>query len=533
MNLNDFLRKTPLYSQWLRIKTRSHHGINIPLGALKSEQSCGIGEYLDLYLLIDFCKTCGFDLIQLLPLNDSGDDPSPYNALSSYALHPIYLSLSSLPYLEKHPYLHEELASLMGLNLSERIEYASVLEKKMLFLKHYFDLTKEYFYQNSTYQQFVKEHEWLEEYVFYKSIKHAISFKSWQEWPEELRELNEGVREKLRTELLEWNNFYKILQFLCFSQLEAVKAYAEKNDLFLMGDIPILISPDSADVWAEREFFDMNDSVGFPPDVYSKEGQLWGFPALRWDVLAACDYRWWKRRLAVASRLYHLYRIDHVAGFYRLWLIERGKEPKDGRFFPHELKTCIKQGHEHLSRIISFSPMLPIAEDLGLIPHEMSQSLRSLGIAGTKVMRWERNWGHDQTFTIVEEYPILSMSCVSTHDSATLQLWWEEFPEEAKEYCKEKGWEYSVDLKIEQRKSILKDAHRSHSLFHINLLGEYLAIDPNLCHKDPKDERINVPGVMSSKNWTYKIQVTLEEISKHSSLITWMQSLTSEKDLEN
>lgn len=518
MNIQDYLKKTPLHSQWQSIGIKSHHGIAVPLGGLRSEAGCGVGEFHDLYLLIDFCKEVGFDLIQLLPLNDSGDDPSPYNALSSYALHPIYLSLKYLPFLEKEPHLLQEIESLKQLNSSFRIEYSLVLEKKLLFLKRYVELTRHLFIEDKTYLKFLKEQSWLEDYALYKTIKHSISFLPWNEWPDDLKEPTPSLKERLKREFPASIQFYSILQFLCFSQLSQVKEYAQSRSLFLMGDIPILISPDSADVWAEREFFDMNYSVGFPPDVYSKEGQLWGFPALRWDKLAASNYSWWKKRLDSASSFYHLYRIDHVAGFYRLWLIERGKKPKDGAFFPSDIPTCVDEGHRHLSKIIQFSSMLPIAEDLGLIPEPMSVSLKKLGIPGTKVMRWERAWSQDGRFTVVEEYPLLSMTCVSTHDSDTLSLWWKNFPQEAKEFCQEKGWTYSDQLNSYQREQILKDSHRSHSLFHINLLGEYLGLFPELCHLDPQDERINVPGIISSKNWTYRMQVNLELLKAHQEL---------------
>lgn len=169
--------------------------------------------------------------------------------------------------------------------------------------------------------------------------------------------------------------------------------------------------------------------------------------------------------------------------------------------------------------------MLPIGEDLGTVPPEVRVYLRSIGICGTKVMRWERRWEEDKGFIDPKDYPPESMTTVSTHDSETLGQWWKDRPEEAEVYAKSMGWDYSPNITEEQRFSILHASNTSGSLFHINLLPEYLALIPNMTWPNPADERINVPGIISDDNWTLRLKPCLEQIRESKVLSQKMRDL--------
>jgi 4-alpha-glucanotransferase len=541
------LSKTPLAQQWTTIGVKHHHGIDLPLGSLRTKHSSGIGEFLDLLPLIDWCCQIGFSVIQLLPLNDSGADPSPYNALSSIALHPIYLSMHALPFFtqatEQDSSLLFSLEQLRLLNMSERVEYARVLQCKLEWLQKYYDLVGQSILSLTDYQVFLQEHSWVQGYALYKTLKNSMALHPWQEWPSPLRNPSERDLNHLYLTHHASISFYSVLQYLCHIQLKSIKDYATNVGVFIKGDIPILISPDSADVWLQRELFDLSYDVGFPPDVFNAEGQVWGFPALKWDVLKKQHYSWWKQRLEINAHYYHIYRLDHVAGFYRLWLIPKGKTPIEGCYQPEALKKAVHEGHSHLAHIVPLSSMLPIAEDLGNIPPEIAESLRSLGIPGTKVIRWERDWTNDRHFFAYDSYHPLSMTCVSTHDSETLALWWKHYPEDVKDFCHFHHWNYTRHLSKKRRLSILQAAHSTSSLFHINLFQEYLALFPDLINIDPKQERINIPGVILPTNWTYrfrcnldtifshrKLRYDLETILAHAELSHTMQSLTKQKN---
>lgn len=502
------LLASPAGIHWRRLGVQHRHGIAVPLFSLRTHQSGGIGEYLDLIPLIDWCAQLGLSTIQLLPLNDSGPDPSPYSALSAYALNPLNLSLHSLP---GSPL---DYRGLMTLNACDRIDYPNLRTQKLAIIDDYVRQNGECIAQTEGFQSFLQSQDWLAPYAAFKAIRAEQGRRPWWEWPQALQ----NPTPKLLTHYQDAIVKQGMIQYLCDQQLCQVKLYAESLGILLMGDIPILLSPNSADVWWNRQQFDLSATVGAPPDQFSSEGQNWGFPLYRWDTLQVDDYRWWRRRLQHAARYFHLYRIDHIVGFFRLWKIPLGKSGHEGNFVPDRLQDAIAQGVQLLTMMLESAPMLPIGEDLGAVPPEVRHALSSLGICGTRVMRWERNWDGDKNFINVSQYPPESLCCVGTHDTEPLAAWWSDQPQESKLYAEQRGLDWEPVLSDRDRLLILRDCHQSSSLFHINPLQEYLALFPALVHANPNDERINIPGTTSSKNWTYRFKITVEQLKEHPGL---------------
>lgn len=510
MNLDS----TPFSKQWEKIGMGSHHGINLPLSALRTQKSCGIGEFLDLIPLIDWCKKVGFNLIQLLPLNDSADDPSPYFAISSCALNPLHISLRSLEN-HKHSPLLDELALF---NETSRVQFHEVQSRKLSFLRGYCEEMGPAIVAEKGYQDFLKRHPWVENYALFKTLKDQLSKNHWRSWPSDLQSLDKQKRRELLLHHKQETEFYILLQYLAFKQLTQVKNYAKSNGILLMGDMPILISDDSCDVWENPNEFDTTLTAGAPPDYYNKEGQAWGFPLFRWEEMQKNNYGWWDRRLKAASQYYDIFRIDHVLGFFRIWAIPPGELAKEGHFIPSDPKTWLDHGRKLLKMIALHSPMLPIAEDLGVTFTGMRELMEQMGLCGTKVMRWERHWESDKHYIDPKEYNPLSLTTLSTHDSETLALWWSNFPEEAIPYAEKMHWNYTGKLSFEERIHFLRASHQSGSLFHVNLIGEYLALFPQLVWENPEDERINIPGKLLSTNWTYRLRPSVEELTMHQEL---------------
>jgi 4-alpha-glucanotransferase len=214
-------------------------------------------------------------------------------------------------------------------------------------------------------------------------------------------------------------------------------------------------------------------------------------------------------------------------GFFKIWAIPYGRPSKEGFFLPQDQNLWIPQGKKILEMMLASTSMLPIGEDLGAVPPEVRKALLELGICGTKVIRWERRWQEDRSFIPVDEYIPESLTTVSTHDSTTLREWWLEDGEEVSAYCQFKGWEYKAPLSFKKQLAILEDAHKSTSYFHINLLQEYLTLIPKLSWPDPKDERINIPGVVMDRNWTYRFKPTIDEITSNEKLAEIMRHLSS------
>lgn len=524
MDIQEQLLKTPAAQHWKDVGIRHHHGINIPLFSLRSENSSGIGEFTDLIPLIDWASSLGLDVIQLLPLNDVGCDTSPYNSISAYALNPLYLSLNNLPYIDEYLELKTKINSLKSLNNSQYIDYKKVKIEKESILKLYLSHFSEAISKRNDYQTFIESCEWLKSYALFKTLKGLYQWTSWETWPNEFKSPSSDQLQRYYQDYASQITSHSIIQFLCAHQMEKVKERAIAKQVHLMGDLPILLSRDSADVWFNRDIFNLHCEAGAPPDQYSVEGQIWGFPLYKWDVLARNNYEWWVERLKFADRFYTIFRIDHVVGFYRIWAIPLGAPCKEGHHDPRNPNSWIPQGEAIMKMMLEQSTMLPIGEDLGSVPDEVRISLTRLGICGTRVMRWERKWKGDKSYLPIDEYNPISLTTVSTHDSESVSLWWHNQPEEATLLAQFKGWTYQPQISREYLHEILWDSHHTHSLFHINLLNEYLALIPGLNYS-PEEERINVPGIISDKNWAYRFRPTIEELTQDHTLKHLMTEL--------
>mgnify|MGYP001605191050 CR=1 FL=1 len=456
-----------------------HHGICLPLFSLHTRLHPGKGTFLDLIPLIDWVKQIGFDVLQLLPIHDTGSARSPYNPISSCALNPLYLS-------SENPH--------------------------KLFQDTFFSLSK-----TSAYQTFLKENPWLSGYARFKALKEQFGGKHWLDWPPNASPPKEAI------------DFHIFVQFHAFRQMQLVHQHATEQGIFIKGDIPILLSPDSADVWENPHLFHLDLSAGAPPDLYNQLGQNWGFPLFNWDAMRKEHFQWWKQRLKVAEKCFHIYRIDHVVGFFRIWGIEKGKKAAEGSFFPPDPTLWAAQGKELLEMMISASSALPMAEDLGTIPKEVYPLLKELGICGTKVLRWEKT---DGRYTPFAQYEPLSMTTLSTPDMDPLELWWKKYPAESIPFADFMHLAYHPILSAKQRLHILREAHHTPSLFHINLLQEYLALFPELVSSNPENERINVPGTLLPGNWTYRFRPSIEEITTHKGLAEAFASILAKKCVE-
>ncbi|MFW5801424.1 MAG: 4-alpha-glucanotransferase [Spirochaeta sp.] len=316
-------------------------GTAVPVSALRSRESIGCGEFADLLPLAQWCKKVGLEIIQLLPINDTGSQSSPYFALTAFALHPMYLRIQDLPELAHQPELAKKLQTRITkikkvLNAHERMDYEGTLTAKMELIKTVFAANTEEILNSRELSAWIGKNQWVKEYVVFKVLKAENNERSWVDWESHqnptLKDIENRWKQK---DLLQEHMFHAWLQWHLENQLRRVVAELDEMGVFLKGDLPILMNEDSADVWAHRDIFITRLRAGAPPDMFSADGQNWGFPIYDWDTLAEQDYGWWKDRLRQSDKFYHAYRIDHVLGFFRIWSI-----PEDnslgtlGYFYP-------------------------------------------------------------------------------------------------------------------------------------------------------------------------------------------------------
>lgn len=299
-------------------------GLAVPVGALRTAQSCGIGEFADLPVLAEFCKKAGFDLVQLLPVNDTGTESSPYSALSAFALHPLYIRLSDLP---EAAGFEKQIANLKSrFEDLPRFGYTELRRAKLDILRAVFDKNKATIIGSAELEAWIAENPWIIEYAVFMNQKHRNFEAGWKHWEKLRNPTHNEIQKTWQGKTWQADHqFFAWMQMRLDQQFTAAATACNALGVYLKGDIPIMMNEDSADAWANPEFFRDDLRAGSPPDGGNPQGQNWGFPIYNWENLANDGYSWWKKRLKHSARYYHAYRIDHILGFFRIWAIPYGE----------------------------------------------------------------------------------------------------------------------------------------------------------------------------------------------------------------
>lgn len=302
-------------------------GVAIPVFSLRSNDSFGIGEFSDLKKMVDWAAITGQKIIQVLPINDttitySWIDSYPYNAISIYALHPIYLGLKEYPLKSKAKY-KKYTDEATELNKLEAIDYDSVLSLKLSYLKDLYEESGESILNSEEYKAFYnRNEEWLFPYACFSHLRDKYKTADYSSWKThnvfDKAKLKRFVASKAVKEDI---NLICFTQYLLHKQLVGVKEYAHEHDVILKGDIPIGISRNSVEAWVEPHLFNLDVQTGAPPDDFSFFGQNWGFPTYNWEEMAKDGYQWWIKRFRKMADYFDAYRIDHILGFFRIWEI--------------------------------------------------------------------------------------------------------------------------------------------------------------------------------------------------------------------
>ncbi|MCL2271688.1 MAG: 4-alpha-glucanotransferase [Treponema sp.] len=317
-------------------------GVVIPVGALRSSSGMGVGEFPDLVNFAQVCKKMKLGLIQILPVNDTGSESSPYFSLTAFGLHPLYLRI-------------EDLDEFMTADASIKKRIKDAREKfdknvrfsHYLVLKEKLEITQEIFNSHKTeiiksaesgkLSKWIKNNQWVRQYAVYRRLKEANGGKSWKEW----EAFNSVIASDIdalwnNKKLLDQHIFWVWLQEALDAQFSKAAEEIAKAGIILEGDLPILMNDDSCDVWANPDIFIQDLSAGAPPDMYSPDGQNWGFPIYNWEAQEKNNYLWWRERLRTAEKYYSAYRIDHVLGFFRIWASSRRDYSSTlGHFVPY------------------------------------------------------------------------------------------------------------------------------------------------------------------------------------------------------
>jgi 4-alpha-glucanotransferase len=427
-NLSAYLLKKTCADKWKRIGLHKRSGVLVPLFSVYAKRSLGIGELEDLKLLIDWCNQTGLSIIQVLPLNNIGATFCPYDSLSSFALEPAHLSLHLFSSFNQKS-IQQKLENLKNAFPSGTpyVDYR-VKEEKIKLLWQIFN--EENSSESLEFKEFCKDHAyWLDDFTLFSTLKEYHQGRAWYEWEDRYKNRDKESLKSFRQEHEKEIIFRMWLQWQLYKQLKGVKNYAKDKTVLIKGDLPILVSRDSADVWSHPEFFKLDFASGAPPDMYAALGQRWGMPPYNWDKIAHDGYRYLKEKLRYAENFYNILRIDHVVGLFRIWSIPYNEPIENqglhGFFDPADEHKWAKAGTNILSVILDSTDMLLCAEDLGVIPKACTEALEKLCIPGNDVQRWAKDWKIKHDFFSPKDYRILSVAMLSTHDTTNWPAWWE------------------------------------------------------------------------------------------------------------
>lgn len=543
-------------------------GTAIPVFSLRSAGGFGVGEFSDLRLLVDWAVATGQTVLQVLPVNDTTRtntwlDSYPYNPISTFALHPLYMNLQALGITlsSADRKLQKE---LNGLRL---VDYERVVSAKERLMKRQFAKVGGADLDSPACRRFVKENAfWLDDYAEYRSQRDGGTPAGYYRWQ----------------------------QFHLDKQLSEVSRYARAKGVALKGDLPIGVSRDSVDAKTHPELFNLDSQTGAPPDFFSEDGQNWGFPTYNWQAMADDGYAWWKSRLRKMSQYFSAFRIDHILGFFRIWEIPsqyrtgvmghfnpalpyRRSEieglglPFEGLFIadPHEnglwhpmitpskaVLGSLDDGqrdrfhklyedffyHRHnefwkrtaltrLPDLLGATGMLACGEDLGMIPACVPEVMDSQRILSFEMQRMPKTYGVE--WDNPGRYPYLSVCSTSSHDMSSLRVWWEnEMDRESRgRYCRgilhldeEEPVPQFADPGLVRR--IIWQHLESPSMLAVIPFQDWTAMDAAVRSDHPEEERVNVPA--NPRNyWRYRMHLTLENLNTLSSFNSMIAEMVS------
>ena len=459
------------------INYKYNAGVAVPVFSLRSESSCGIGEFLDLKKLADWCVATGLKMIQILPINDTTTDGGwgdsyPYKSISTKALHPIYLNLERVGELKDKKDQRHFAELKKELNAKEFVDYPEVFKTKMWYLQKVFDQKR-------------------------------------------------GRKP----------DFYGFLQMHCEQQLSEAVDYLHSKGIMLKGDLPIGVNRESDDVKQNPHLFNLDMETGAPPDGFAPQGQNWGFPTYNWAAMEAEGFQWWKDRVEWFKQYFDALRIDHILGFFRIWEIPKGSpDASYGHYSPENPKLWEIEGRKRLQTIFDLpnntsfrlersgmekSPndgLLICGEDLGMVAPCVPDVMRELGILSLEVQRMPKN--STSLFSDPRENPYLSVDTMGTHDMPTIRGWWEQDRERSARFYHEMlhhtdNPPYFCEPWVCEE--IVAQHLDSSSQWVILPIQDYMAMDGDFRWDNTHGEQINEPADPQWR-WKYRMHQSLESL---------------------
>ncbi len=510
---------------------RRQAGVVLPLFAIRTSKDWGIGQLTDLPVAASWLHRAGQRLLQVLPPHTlSPGETSPYGALTAFGLDPIYADVEAVEDLDAAA-LDEVLggdgrSALQKVRASERVDYAGVRALKT----RAFEVAFARFHAREwavdsprarRLSEFIRsERGWLDDLTLYDALRDSHRGWGWSTWREDDRDRAPAALERARTEHALEILRVAYIQWTLYEQWAGAHRQMRELGVELMGDVPFVVGSESADVWSHASQFQLHLSLGAPPDDFSADGQDWGLPPYDWLAMEADDLAWVRMRARHAARMYDRFRMDHIVGYFRQWVRRRDGRDR-GRFDPEGRDAQRARGRRVLGAVLEelsrsgdrVGPPRAIAEDLGVIPPFVRESLSELGLPGYRVVPWEKD---DQVFRDPLAFASESVVSWSTHDTAPIDAWWPDLPEHDREQLAARAAAAPGPGDDPARSlALLGDMYRAKSDLALALAQELLG----------SKDRINTPATVGPQNWSWRLPRPIEDLEKDPNLAARFDAL--------
>ena len=440
------------------------------------------------YAFVDFLRDAGQSYWQILPLTPTGYGDSPYQSCSTFAGNHYLIDLDTLRY---QSLVWDE--DLYGIDWgwdASKVDFGKQYLNRLNILRQAYRR----FGTNEELDRFCEENsDWLPDFALFMALKEKFNGDPWYKWEKGLKFRQATALKAARKELADEIRFYSFVQYLFFKQWNDLRNYAHNNGVKIIGDVPIYVPYDSVEVWSEPKLFQLNkdldpiDVAGCPPDAFSADGQLWGNPLYRWDVMAKDGYAWWLRRLGAAGKLYDVIRIDHFRGFEAYWSVPfEHTTARGGRWIKGpgmDFINAVKNGLPHLDFI---------AEDLGFLTQEVLDLRDASGYPGMKILEFAFD-SREPSDYLPHTYTQNTVCYTGTHDNMTMRQWLDTAPHDAicyaSDYMRLSDYEGMVWGTIRTCMSSVSNLCIIPMQDYLNLGGE---------------ARMNLPGVCDGTNWIWR-----------------------------
>ena len=450
----------------------------------------GIGTMgKEAFSFVDFLRESGQSYWQILPLSPTGYGDSPYQSCSAFAGNPYLIDLALL--VEAGLLKQEELTGICWGESDTKVDFGKQYENRMTVLR----LAYNRFTDQAALDAFCRDNaSWLSDFALFMALKEHFGGKPWYQWEDGLKHRDPGALWQARQSMKETIRLYSFVQYLFFTQWENLRDYAHKNGVKIIGDVPIYVPYDSCEVWCDPELFRLDDTMtptevaGCPPDAFSEDGQLWGNPLYRWDVMAKDGYRWWIRRLGAAQRLYDVVRMDHFRGLESFWAVPYGDATaKNGCWMKGPGMDFIDTIRKKLPEITM------IAEDLGFLTQEVLDLRDNSGFPGMKVLEFAF-YEEDSPYQ-PHNYEPNCICYIGTHDNEPMVQWLQNQEPEVLDWATR----YMCLSDGEgQVWGAVRTAMSSVAKLCIFQMQDLLELGG--------EARMNAPGILSDSNWTWRMK---------------------------